>query len=144
MTMNLKKLLILIGVFLALTASVSAPAAADAGTTAYNSKTQYLSQWPLDNWDNSCVERRIYLAAGNYDWEQFWRDSVTPLRTNLYLGAGWYTWTDCLDPRNNYYDHTTSLNPDNPNWETVVGEVVWQINSSGEYTWGSFLEPKSF
>jgi hypothetical protein len=56
------------GLAVALATSLAAPAGAAAYPTAYNIKTQYLTATPDDSMALSCVERRVYLAEGQYDW----------------------------------------------------------------------------
>ncbi|WP_336214905.1 hypothetical protein [Nonomuraea sp. LPB2021202275-12-8] len=124
------------GTVLGVTTGVS-----DAAPVAYNYKTQYLTQNPVDSMGTSCVDRPIQLAAGNYNWAQFLGGAVDIVRPNFYLGAGRYTWTDCLDPKDGYYVQTTWLNPDNPNWPTASASGPWTLYSSGNFTWGSYLDP---
>ncbi|MCA2230447.1 hypothetical protein [Nonomuraea aurantiaca] len=138
--------LALVGGLLALTASTVAPAAAAVNWTAYNLKEQFLTKAPIDSDPTSCVDRRIYLKADHYLWAHVYAGNVNFTRPDIFLGEGWYHWSDCLDPKgsypNGYYWHSSSLDPDNPNWETVTiaggwpGQVV-----SGIYKWGSCLHP---
>ncbi|MFI9588103.1 hypothetical protein ACIHCQ_41420 [Streptomyces sp. NPDC052236] len=117
--------------------------AAPAAVTAKNIKTQYLTDKPTGDMPNSCVERRIYLASGNYDWGHVRGSTDTVVRPNLYLGAGWYTWGDCLDPAwGGYYIHSTWLDPDNPDWKSINITSDLEIPASGAWTWGSFLDPR--
>lgn len=139
--MKRKGFLALAGGLFAATLSLTTPAAATAAETAYNAKTQFLTAYPTDSMDGSCVQRRIELAAGNYTWRLFFADAQVTAREGMYFGAGWYTWTDCLDPRSGYYHHTSALDPDNPAWETVNASVDWQLYYSDTYGWGSYLDP---
>lgn len=136
------KLVTLIGALLGSTVLSATPAAANPNPTAYNSKSQYLGAYPVDSWPTACVNRRIYLAAGHYDWALFMANSVVVKRAGFYLGSGWYDWTDCLDPQNERYWHTSTLNPDNPAWETVSVSGGRLVTISGARAWGSYLDPQ--
>lgn len=142
--MNRWKFLAVMGALaVALAALLATPAAAAGYPIAYNAKTQYLTASPNDSMPLSCVERRIYLAEGRYDWIEFvelYGRSEQAIRYNLYLGAGWYTWKDCLDPATGNYYQTNYLDPDNPNWVTVYGSQTWW-SGTGDVTWGSYLRP---
>lgn len=115
---------------------------ASAATTAYNLKTQELTASPTDGMGNSCKEKRIQLAQGAYDWYQHMGTADALIEDNMQLGAGWYTWSDCLNPQNGWYRHTSTLNPDNPNWGTATRSGPWTLQFSGTYTWGSSLDPR--
>ncbi|MFD4996347.1 hypothetical protein [Streptomyces buecherae] len=112
---------------------------ASAAETAHNKKTQHLTDRPTSGMAKSCVERDIHLAAGTYDWLQ---SGGLGERSNLYLGQGSYTWRDCLYPKNGYYEHWTSLNPDHPDWETIKLNGDWKPSVPGNWTWGSVLDPR--
>lgn len=122
---------------------------ASAAATAYNSETLWLEANPSDSMPTSCVQRRIDLAAGTYWWDQFVDDPgdfgtyVHIVRPDIVLGAGWYTWTDCLDPKNGHYIATTRLDPDNPSWAPVTDSFDWTgvPFHDGYTTWGSRLDP---
>ncbi|WP_329474880.1 hypothetical protein OG555_24515 [Kribbella sp. NBC_01484] len=61
---------------------------------------------------------------------------------SIRLGAGDYTWTDCLKPKDGYYIHTSTLDPDNPAWETAsVSQSLYFYRAlpEGDTTWGSQL-----
>ncbi|MEV1083746.1 hypothetical protein AB0I98_36980 [Streptomyces sp. NPDC050211] len=65
--------------------------------------------------DVSCIERRIHLASGNYDWGHT-REGVgdTVIRSNVHLVAGWYTWESCLYPFEDYYSQGLVPRPEVP------------------------------
>ncbi len=113
--------------------------AADEFPTAYNTKTQRLTDKPESDMDPSCVSRRISLIAGEYDWEQ---TLALGSRSNLYLGSGMYTWEDCLYPDDGFYVQQTSLNPDNPDWDTISLTDWVELDEERTYTWGSLLDPR--
>ncbi|MGY0055140.1 hypothetical protein ACWY4P_00900 [Streptomyces sp. LZ34] len=123
-------------------AILSTPGTASAAQdypTAYNTKTQYLKAQPTSDMPKSCVERHITLLGGDYDWGQILGAGDRP---NLYLGAGAYTWEDCLYPDDDFYIHQTKLNPDNPDWDEIsLTESVF-LADSDSYTWGSYLDPR--
>ncbi|WP_210583438.1 hypothetical protein [Streptomyces sp. GESEQ-35] len=114
------------------------PGTASAAETAYNIKVQYLEARPSGG-QQSCVQRRISLASGYYDWSQQVGQGE---RLNVYLGKGDYTWTDCLRPVWGYYSHTTTLEPDNPDWSQInlLDDVT--LDASDDYAWGSKLDPR--
>ncbi|GAA2809840.1 hypothetical protein GCM10020219_097140 [Nonomuraea dietziae] len=133
----------LIGGLLALTMSLATPAAANSNPTAYNTKTQYLTNSPIDSMPGSCVQRRVYLASGHYNWALIMNKAVDPRRSNFWVGAGWYSWADCLDPiSGGQYLHTSTLDPDNANWQTVAVSDKWFLGKSGNTSWGSYLDPQ--
>jgi hypothetical protein len=151
MMMNRWKSLTLAGGLAALVTSLAAPATATAAAnpTAYNTRyKQYLTTETNDSLPASCVSRRIYLADGLYNWGQLFGGQSLILRPNMYLGSDWYTWTDCLDPENQLrpfvgrYTHSTTLNPDNPDWETAGLYNRWGVSAPSFFTWGSFLAPQ--
>lgn len=134
----------LTGGVLALTASMTAPAAAAAAETAYNTKTQFLAATPNAVNPPSCVERRVSLANGVYEWGQVRYDGLYPLKPEFSLGAGMYTMKDCLSPTggiSGFYHHTTTLDPDNAGWPTVELARDWRPRLDGTYRWGSYLDP---
>jgi hypothetical protein len=99
---------------------------ASAGDTAYNQRTQELAIYP-NTGNSACVSRRIWLQAGNYHRKLFMRPELgadpkkheESYNDGIYLGTGWYTWTDCLQGTwDNKYRHQQSLDPDNPAWVT--------------------------
>ena len=118
------------------------PGEAQAAKTAYNTKTQWLSGRPNNSMPRSCVERPITLASGRYDFLQIVGNLHTPIRWDVHLGAGTYTWKDCLEPNDGYYTHTTLLIPNNPDWPLLHAiNNVYSI-STGDTTWGSYLDPR--
>jgi hypothetical protein len=125
----------------AATALVAPPGTAQAAAIAYNQKNQFLTAYPADSMATSCKSRRIWLASGTYDWGQLMATHSYLVRPDMYLGAGWYTWKDCLDPKDSYYSHTTWLDPDNPNWVTASINGLWNLTYSGNYNWGFHPRP---
>ncbi|MFI0349981.1 hypothetical protein [Actinomadura sp. 9N407] len=129
------------GMAVALVATPATPAAAAAYPTAYNTKTQYLTSAPEDHMPMSCVERRLFLAEGSYDWHQHLQDYAKLIRSGFQLGEGWYNLKDCFDPGTGIYYHTTWLTPENPSWEQVhTNRKIW-LTKGGNITWGSSLTP---
>jgi hypothetical protein len=112
--------------------------AADEFPTAYNTKTQFLTDEPESGMDPSCVSRRISLIAGEYDWEQ---TLALGSRSNLYLASGMYTWEDCLYPDDGFYVQQTTLDPDNSG-ETINLTDWVELDEGRTYTWGSLLDPR--
>ncbi|MCT2588398.1 hypothetical protein LHJ74_00290 [Streptomyces sp. N2-109] len=111
--------------------------AAPTADPAYNTKTQHLTSEPTSDMPESCIERSITLASGYYDW----RIKGAAERPDLYLGAGRYTWKDCLIPGDGFYVQQSSLNPDNPDWDTILLTDYWFLAYSGSHQWGSSLLP---
>jgi hypothetical protein len=133
---------LLAGTALLAVAVLGAPSAASAEQdfpTAFNTREQWLTADPTPVDDTACVDRRVELASGHYDWDQ-WLGNAQ--RLDVYLGAGWYTWEDCLIPEDGYYVQETSLNPDNPEWDTIRLEDSFRLTQHGTYTWGSILDPR--
>lgn len=123
-------------------AALSVPgtaSAADDFPTAYNTKTQYLKDPPTSDMDTSCVERQIFVTSGDYDWGQILGSGKRP---NFRLGAGDYTWQDCLYPDDDFYVHQTTLDPKNPHWDSVSLTTSVFLSRSGDFRWGSYLDPK--
>jgi hypothetical protein len=125
-------------------AVLGVPGTAMAAETAYNTKTQYLEV--LDG-GTSCRDRRIFLAAGHYDWGQLMtRAQGGTERSNLELGEGWYSWRDCLEGTSQHppytYSHETWLDPENPDWQAIKITGKWFLRFDGDYTWGSYLDPR--
>jgi hypothetical protein len=124
----------------------AATGSAGAAEWASNMKTQRLAAYPTSGMDRAVVERRIYLAEGNYLWHHTPNDGC---RRDIYLGAGWYTWRDILVPdggpfsqeKYGFYHHYAMLDPDNPNWETAERYCKWTFNDDWTVTWGSVLGP---
>lgn len=110
---------------------------ASAADTAYLERTQYLTSSPADSMATSCTSKRIFLASGNYTWGNYYPGSVR----DIYLGSTIYTWTTCLDPKNGYYQHTTTLDPDQSGWATATISNSLFISPSDNWTWGSYLDP---
>lgn len=107
--------------------------------SAENTKTQYVTNNPRAGMAWGSVQRRIYLASGTYSCHTI---PTTACRRDIYLGAGWYTWTDGLEARNGSYGQYSQLDPDNPAWKTAQISCTWPLNVSGTYRWGSALLPQ--
>lgn len=124
-----------VGAMILLTASP-----ASAAPTAYLNKTQYLTSSPTDSMGTSCTNKRITLASGNYSWGSHFAGFF--VKRDQYLGATTYTWTTCLDPKNGYYEHTSTLDPDRAGWATATVSHPRFVPSSGTWTWGSYIDPQ--
>lgn len=111
---------------------------AAATATAFNQKTQFLTETPTSNMPRSCVDRSIYLAAGNYDWVQ---TAGTGRRDPLTLNAGTYYWQDCLIPHDGYYEQQSYLKA---SWDPATLDSSFNLVGlgSGNYNWGSDLVPE--
>lgn len=121
-------------------ATLGASGTASAADTAHNRKTQYLTAEPTSDMPTSCVERRIKLATGYYDWKMEHHSSEEG-RHDFRIGAGWYTWKDCLYPYDGFYVQQSTLNPDNPDWDTAILTDSWSLAFSQSIQWGSKLDP---
>ncbi|WKD34538.1 hypothetical protein [Streptomyces xanthophaeus] len=121
----------------ALVALAGAPA--EAADTAYNTRSVTLTANPTSGMVNACVSRNIYLATGDYKWSQILGGARIPNR-DLYVEAGWYTWTDCIVPFNGYYNQHSWLSK--PGSATAGLPDTNQLHLSGTYTFGSELAPK--
>ncbi|WP_328349167.1 hypothetical protein OG800_48830 [Streptomyces sp. NBC_00445] len=110
--------------------------------TAYNTYTQFLTHEPRNGMPESCTQRRIYLAVGEYRWGGEMKPVASGAAARgLFVDAGWYTWRDCLDPKHKYYSHKTSLAPEDSSDSGHTYGFEWRLPFSGTYTWGSSLEP---
>ncbi|RKN45744.1 hypothetical protein [Streptomyces hoynatensis] len=118
-------------------ASDASDASAQDHPTAYNTKEQFLTADPERGMDTSCVERRISLGSGDYVWGIIGAGERT-----LYLGSGTYTWKDCLIPDDGFYVQQSTLNPDNPDWDTAILTDTWSMYGDQIAEWGSFLDPQ--
>ncbi|GAB2587410.1 hypothetical protein GCM10027168_20270 [Streptomyces capparidis] len=132
-----RTLLPLVALLVALLGLPGTASAASAAPIAYNTKTQWLTADPDSSLPQSCVQRRITLASGHYDWGIIGAAE----RPDLYLGAGGYTWKDCLTPEDGYYIQQSSLDPDNPAWQTIFLTDYWFLADSQTMQWGSYLDP---
>jgi hypothetical protein len=90
----------------------AAPAFADDG--AYLSKNQYLAYDAPVGSPQSCIQRSIYLADGNYLWTIFVGRSDEWKSRTIYLRADTYIWTTCIQ---------------------VVGKVSREVSRYEETTW---------
>lgn len=136
---RLLRLLVLPAVVGLLTVGLAGPASA-AFPTAYNLKTQYLTDRPVDSMPTSCVTRRISLAAATYGWGAYYDGAIYPLR-QIPLASGTYTWKNCLDPKNGYYRNTGTLDPDAAGLPTAVVNHDISILEARTWTWGGYLDP---
>ena len=113
---------------------------ASAAPIAYNTKTQFLTARPTDNLATSCVQRRIALAGATYEWGAYTGGAYFPER-GIGIRAGNYTWKDCLDPKNGYYQHSSWLDPDAAGLPTASWTDTVTLSASGTIQWGSYLDP---
>ncbi|WP_329474878.1 hypothetical protein OG555_24505 [Kribbella sp. NBC_01484] len=118
----------------------------------YNVRSQFLTAYPEEGMATSCTSSRWTLgSAQQYGWAAFYYSyaaevTLEPQFKSIYLGAGSYTWTDCLKPMHGYYIHTSTLDPDNPAWQTATVSRIFYLNGwapTGDAGWGSSLHSKS-
>jgi hypothetical protein len=140
MSRRLKQFLIAtLGLVLVWGTASPASAAADA----YNTRYQYLTGSPTPGGGQSCTERDIYLAEGDYAWVWTTRKDGVPFTAEntartIYLAAGNYQWTDCVTQwTNGDYIQSSYLLLDGRDMGAEVQreKYFW----SGWWTWGSFL-----
>jgi hypothetical protein len=146
-------LAIVFGLLISAVSAGALPATASAGVPAYNQNVQTLTVFPNPG-NSTCIQRRIYLAAGNYYRE------LSMLRTsdgsgqaingNMYLGTGWYTWRNCIQGNPDWsfsYLMSDILDPDNPNWGTSTWSNIFDLTSTStclfvcDFSWGARLQP---
>ncbi|MBU2669316.1 hypothetical protein KOI35_37975 [Actinoplanes bogorensis] len=129
------------------TVGLAAPASAAPGDPAYNLRTYRLSDTPNEG-NRSCFSSRIYLAAHNYarhlQIDGVSVDYHSRYSGSLFLGAGNYTWTECLQgTRYRTYIHSQSLDPDNPAWNTSTWSYEFDVQETScincQYSWGGKL-----
>ncbi|MBT2472152.1 hypothetical protein J7E97_30910 [Streptomyces sp. ISL-66] len=112
---------------------------AEAASIAYHTRTMWLTSHPTESTSTACVDTTIYLAEGNYSWVQT-RDGRLGASKTIWLRAGTYGWLDCLWGKDGYYKHWTNLSPQNNDYIATLYSP-WVVESDGNYTWGSYLNP---
>jgi hypothetical protein len=126
-------------------AASTVPAFADDG--AYLSKNQYLAYDAPVGSPQSCIQRTIYLADGNYLWTIFVdRLNEWGSRT-IYLRADTYIWTTCIQvvekvsQEVSRYEETTWVRGSAKNEAdiTTTNYLGTTPSSSRIYNWGSRL-----
>ncbi|WP_329474875.1 hypothetical protein OG555_24485 [Kribbella sp. NBC_01484] len=109
----------------------------------------WLTAYPTPSLPTACTSTRVTLSARPYEWIA--RHSTYPESVDhderfrfITLGAGTYTWTDCLKPSYGVYIHTSTLDPDNPAWQTATVDQIFEMflwTDSGKIRYGSKLDP---
>jgi hypothetical protein len=125
------------------------------GDIAANTVTTTLTDSPTTANAQSCHNRYIKLAGDDYLWGLN-NGSNPPVDSYkivprpgswveewITLGAGYYTWTDCLIPQGGYYIERTTLDPDAAGQASAVRSATVTVTVTGSYTWGTFLAPSS-
>jgi hypothetical protein len=109
------------------------------GVTAVN----YIADNPVDGMQTICLNGRLHLGAGHYDWGHVWDGQGEKLWQNLLLGESDYTMATCFDPKDGGYIQTSWLDPDHAGWGTIsVSEVIiLSHGDAGTHTWGVYLDP---
>jgi hypothetical protein len=127
-------------------AAPAAPAFAD-NPPAYNETRQYLARDAPVGSPQSCTQRTIYLASGDYYWSEF-VDRLDEWKSRtIYLRADTYIWTACIQVVGMYsfgvskYEETTWVRGSAHNEVAMTTDNY--LGSSGTYTWGSELLPLS-
>ncbi|MDX6282573.1 MAG: type transport system permease protein [Kribbellaceae bacterium] len=126
-------------------AGPAVPAFADDG--AYLSQNQYLAYDAPVGSPQSCIQRTIYLASGNYHWTIFVGRLSEWGSRNIYLRADTYIWTTCIQVVGKVshevsrYEETTwvrgsAKNEANVTTTNYLGSTP---NASHIYNWGSWL-----
>ncbi|WP_329474874.1 hypothetical protein OG555_24480 [Kribbella sp. NBC_01484] len=126
---------------------VTTPASASERYPEVNATTAWLTAYPTPGLAAACTSRRVTLPSGPYEWDArytaipAWDFRIENFR-RITLGAGTYTWTDCLKPSYGVYIHTSTLNPDNPAWQTATVDRIFEMflwTDSGQMMYGSML-----
>ncbi|EFF88784.1 hypothetical protein SSTG_05791 [Streptomyces sp. e14] len=112
---------------------------ASAASTAYNTRTSYLTASPAVGMATSCTARSIALSSGSYDWRLQIGGNVSTARS-IYLAAGTYSWKTCLQPQDGYYYMYDTV--DKAGSESAAINTSFVLGQSGTYTWGAQLDPK--
>jgi hypothetical protein len=138
-----RRILTTLLIVLGMTAMIapSTATAAPSADTAWVLRTQYLTSNPQGGAVACTDSRRIYLAGGSYNWGLRIGGNRWVTR-DMSLGAGWYRWQSCLNPEYGDYIHTSTLVPENPDWDAAATSRTSVVSASGTYTWGSFLDPR--
>jgi hypothetical protein len=124
-------------------AGFAPPAAFADNPPAYLEKTQYLAEDAPVGSPQSCTQRTIYLASGNYLWSEYVGRSYEWKSRTLYLKADTYVWTACIQVVGMYsfgvskYEETTWVRGSAGNEAAITADDY--VAGSGTYTWGSEL-----
>lgn len=146
----LKRVLILLAVSLGTLTIASSPAAAAAagpGAAAADQppwhleRTLHLAANPTEAMPITCISEGRVLAAGRYNWGFTLHQTAHDRWTELYLSAGHYTMTACLDPQQGFYTQTGILDPADPALATISIQESFTVPVDGSYLWGVFLNP---
>jgi hypothetical protein len=123
----------------------ASPAFADDG--AYLTKNQYLAYDAPVGSPQTCVQRSIYLADGNYLWTIFVDRLDEWASRTIYLRADPYIWTTCIQVVGKVsrevsrYEETTWVRGSAKNEASVTttNYLGSTPNASRVYNWGSKL-----
>jgi DNA-binding SARP family transcriptional activator len=111
----------------------------------YDVKRQYLTAYPdAAVHGESSIERTVWLTNGTYTVSQLMGDAEEQIADTVDLHEGTYTWKDRLVPASSHrYRHETTLVPDTPSGDPVSWtDNYWRLAVTGEYVWGSKLNPE--
>jgi hypothetical protein len=112
-----------------------------AAPTVIVEKAQYLAKNPVVGMPSAKVERRLYLAGGNYSWQTHVGRFNTGGK-HITLRPGWYTMTVWMHPKRGKYTQDAYLNPDAPGLSNAFIRGCVTLKSSAKWLWGSILDPK--
>jgi hypothetical protein len=129
----------------------TAPPASAAGS-AFLSQNRYLDNYaPVGS--PICIDRKIYLADGNYLWTEFVDRLIEWDSRTIYLKADTYTWTVCIQVVGKYaynvskYQETSRLRGSAGGEASPLSALNYLGSSTGAshtYNWGSELLPLDF
>jgi DNA-binding SARP family transcriptional activator len=111
----------------------------------YDVKRQYLTAYPdAAVHGDSRIERKVWLTNGTYAVSQLMGDAEEQIADTVDLHEGTYLWKDRLVPASSHrYRHETTLVPDTPAGDPISWtDNYWRLAVTGEYVWGSKLNPE--
>ncbi|WP_432957850.1 hypothetical protein [Micromonospora haikouensis] len=126
-------------------AVIGAPSPASAAATAYNTKSSTLAGNPSDGMATICLTKDIALASGTYKWGYvMYGTNYDSESRNISLAAGTYKWTQCIDPKDGFYNLSGKLQvivDTDPLPPAYLPEWAVDIGSNTTMTWGGYLDP---
>lgn len=123
-------------------------APSSASAAAWNNGTVYMHADPVPpNVGTACVQRKIWLQAGNYRWKMYLAvnnrpNLVTDWTRYIRLRSGWYQWKDCLGAPTGAYQQCSWLDELRNGVGGAASHCVWPSARYGEgyYDFGSGLD----
>ncbi|MFI5732522.1 hypothetical protein ACIA49_20540 [Kribbella sp. NPDC051587] len=147
--MRISRTLLAVILLAATTAGFTASPAA-AADSAFLSQNRYLDNYAPVGAPPICIDRKIYIAQGNYLWSEFVDRLDEWSSRTIYLKADTYTWSVCIQVVGKYaynvskYQETSRLRGSAGGEASPLSALNYLGSSSGAsrtYNWGSELLP---